>query len=148
MLFQSLLYCSNQCTSLHFKILKSHTKTLKIRPYMFQSPLKPSSEGPWPYFARLLNWNVKLHLLWRVSICGCMSIHSVRLCVCVCVCVWVPIWSRLRRGHTHTPHTHTHTHTPTHTHAHTHTHRRNELTYSHIPTLLMTNVNQHSNSVT
>jgi len=28
MLFQSLLYCSNSCTSLHFKILKSHTKTL------------------------------------------------------------------------------------------------------------------------
>jgi len=28
MLFQSLLYCSNSCTPLHFKILKSHTKTL------------------------------------------------------------------------------------------------------------------------
>ena len=40
MLFQSLLYCSNLCTSLHFKTLKSHTKTLKIRPYMFWSPLK------------------------------------------------------------------------------------------------------------
>ena len=26
-----------------FKILKSHTKTLKIRPYFFRSPLKPSS---------------------------------------------------------------------------------------------------------
>jgi hypothetical protein len=25
----SLLYCSNSCTSLHFKTLKSHTKTLK-----------------------------------------------------------------------------------------------------------------------
>ena len=63
MLFQSLLYCSNSCTSLHFKTLKSHTKTLKIRPYMFRSPLKPSSGGPWPYFATLLNWNVDLHLL-------------------------------------------------------------------------------------
>jgi len=63
MLFQSLLYCSNSCISLHFKTLKSHTKTLKIRPYMFRSPLKPSSGGPWPYFARLLNWNVDLHLL-------------------------------------------------------------------------------------
>jgi len=31
---------------------------------------------------------------------------------------------------------------------HTHTHGRNELTYSHIPTLFKTNVNQHSNSVT
>jgi hypothetical protein len=63
MLFQSVLYCSNSCTSLHFKILKSHTKTLKNRPYMFRSPLKPSSGGPWPYFVRLLNWNVDLHLL-------------------------------------------------------------------------------------
>ena len=63
MLFQSLLYCFNLCTSLHFKILNSHTKTLKIRTYMFRSPLKPSSGGPWPYFARLLNWNVDLHLL-------------------------------------------------------------------------------------
>jgi hypothetical protein len=45
------------------KILKCHTKTLKIRPYMFRSPLKPSSGGPWPYFAKLLNWHVDLHLL-------------------------------------------------------------------------------------
>jgi hypothetical protein len=51
-LFQSLLYCSNSCTSLHFKILKSSTKTLKIRPHMFRSLLKPSSGGPWLYFAR------------------------------------------------------------------------------------------------
>jgi hypothetical protein len=53
--YNSLLYCSNSCTSLHFKILKSHTKALKIRSYMFWSPLKPSSGGPWPYFAGLLN---------------------------------------------------------------------------------------------
>jgi hypothetical protein len=45
MLFQSLLYCSNSCNSLHFKTLKSYTKTLKIRPYMFRSPLKPSLVG-------------------------------------------------------------------------------------------------------
>jgi hypothetical protein len=57
------LYCSNSCTSLHFKTLKYHTKTLTIRPYMFRSPLKPSSGGPWPYFAMLLNWDVDLHLL-------------------------------------------------------------------------------------
>jgi len=63
MLFQSLLYCSNSCTSLHFKTLKSHTKTLQIRPYMFWSPLKPSSGDPWPNFPTLLNWNVYLHLL-------------------------------------------------------------------------------------
>jgi len=37
--------------------------TLKIHPYMFQSPLKPSSGGPWPYFAMLLHWNTDLHLL-------------------------------------------------------------------------------------
>ena len=59
----SLLYCSNSCTSLHFITLKSHTKTLKIRPYMFRSTLKPSSGGPWPYFDGLLNWNVDLDLL-------------------------------------------------------------------------------------
>ena len=34
-LFQSLLYCSNSCTSLHFETLKSHTKTLKILHYMY-----------------------------------------------------------------------------------------------------------------
>jgi len=61
--FYPLLYCCNSRTSLHFKTLKSHTKTLKILPYMFRSPLKPSSGGPWPYFARLLNWNVDLHSL-------------------------------------------------------------------------------------
>jgi hypothetical protein len=44
------------CTSLYFK-------TFKIRPYIFRSPLKPSSGGPWPSFARLLNSNVDLHLL-------------------------------------------------------------------------------------
>jgi hypothetical protein len=63
MFFQSLLYYSNSCTSLHFKTLKFHTKALKIRPSMFRSPFKQSSGGPWPYFATLLNWNVDLHLL-------------------------------------------------------------------------------------
>jgi hypothetical protein len=63
MLFKFLLYCSNSKTSLHFKTLKSHIKTLKIRPYMFRSSLKPYPGGPWPYFARLVNWNVGLHLL-------------------------------------------------------------------------------------
>jgi len=29
---QSLRYCSNSCTSLHFKTLKSHTKTLQNSP--------------------------------------------------------------------------------------------------------------------
>jgi len=82
MLFQSLLYCSNSCTSLHFKTLTSHTKTLKILPCMFRSPLKPR----------------------------------------------------------YPPHTHTHTHT--------HARARNELTYSHMLTLFITNVNQHSNPVT
>ena len=40
------------------------------------------------------------------------------------------------------------TNTNTHTYTNTHTHRRNELTYSHIPILFITNVNQLSNSVT
>ena len=66
MLLQSLLYCSNPCNSLHFKTLKSHTKILKICPYMFWSPLKPSSGGPWPYFATSLNWNVDLHSFWII----------------------------------------------------------------------------------
>jgi hypothetical protein len=43
------------------------------------------------------------------------------------------------RTHAHNIHTHT---------THTHTDGRNEFTYSHIPTLFITNVNQHSNSVT
>jgi hypothetical protein len=62
-LFQSLLYCCNSCNLLHVKTLKSHTETLKIRPYTFRSTLKPSSGGLWPYFATLLNWDVDLHLL-------------------------------------------------------------------------------------
>ena len=33
--FQSLLYCPNSCTSLHFKTLKSHIKTLKFAPTCF-----------------------------------------------------------------------------------------------------------------
>jgi len=131
MLFKYLLYCSNSCTSLHFETLKPHTKTLKILPYMFRSPLKPSSGGPWPYFATLLNWNVDLHLLKGVSVCGCMSIHSV----CVCVGTYLAETMSYFRPDMY-PHTHTNTQ------------RRNELTYSHIPTLLLTNVNQHSNSVT
>ena len=58
-----LVYCSNSCTSLHIKTLKSHIKTLKIRPYMFRSALKPPSGGRWPYFAMLLNCSVDLYLL-------------------------------------------------------------------------------------
>ena len=82
MLFQSLLYCSNSCTSLHFKTLTSHTKTVKLRPYMFRSPLKPSSGGPSPYFARLLNWNVDLHFFIK-SVGMWLYVNSFRLCVCV-----------------------------------------------------------------
>jgi hypothetical protein len=60
-LFQSLPYCSNSWNSLHSKTLKSHIKTLKIHPYMFRSPLKPSSGVPWSYFVMLLNWNIDLY---------------------------------------------------------------------------------------
>jgi len=31
----SVLYCSNSCTSLHFKTLKSHAKHLKFGPTYF-----------------------------------------------------------------------------------------------------------------
>jgi hypothetical protein len=99
---QSFLYCFNPCTSLYFKTLKSHTKTLKIRPYMFGFPLKPSSGGPWPYFARLLNWKVDLHSWWRVSVCGCMSFRSVCVCVYVCVCVCVCTYLVETMSHTDT----------------------------------------------
>ena len=116
MLFQSLLYCSNSCASLHFKTLKSHTKTLNIRPYMFRSSLKPSSGGQWPYFVRLLNWNVDLHLLQRVSVCGCMSIYFVCVCVCVCVSTYlVEIMSWNSRHNLDQIGTHTNTHTHKHT---------------------------------
>jgi len=91
-LFQSVLYCSNSCTSLHFKTLKSHSKTLKIYPNMFQS---------------LWNHPQEVH--------GCTLLgYWIGMLICT----------------------------------HTHTHRWNKLTYSHIPTLFITNVNQHSNSVT
>jgi len=55
--FNLLLYYSNSCTPLHFKTLKSHTKTLKIRPYVFWSPSKPSLGGPWLYFTMLLGYH-------------------------------------------------------------------------------------------
>jgi hypothetical protein len=72
-LFQSLLYCSNSCISLHFKTLESHTKTLKIRSYMFRSPLKPSSEVACPYFATLLNMTLSIYIRYKefryVAVC-------------------------------------------------------------------------------
>jgi hypothetical protein len=67
-------------------VLKSHTKTPKILPFMFRSPMKPSSGGTWPYFATLMYWNIDLHLFKRMSVCGCMSVHLVGVCV--------HIWSR------------------------------------------------------
>jgi hypothetical protein len=117
MLFQSPLYCSNSCTSLHFnplnaklnpichllallgahhilhvsrvrvKILNSHTKTFKIHPYMSQSPFKPSSGGLWMYFARLLNWNVDLCVRYKQCRYVAVCHFILSLCVCVCVCV-------------------------------------------------------------
>jgi hypothetical protein len=77
MLFQSLLYCSNSCTSLHFKTLKSHTKTLKIRPYMFRSPLKPSSGTPRPYVATRAHTHTHTHR--RVSPFSVILITSIFL---------------------------------------------------------------------
>ena len=103
-----------------------------------------------------------------------LSLSLVCVCVCVCVCVHpsgrdyfmecayfprdlqhIPWYSLDQIGtHTHTrarARTHAHTHAHTRTHARTRTRARararNELTYSHIPTHFITNVNQHSNSV-
>ena len=53
----NILYVNKQ------EFCASSWRSTKVRPYMFRSPLKPSSGGPWPYFVRLLNWNVDLHLL-------------------------------------------------------------------------------------
>jgi hypothetical protein len=75
----SLLYCS---TSLHFKTLKSHTKTLKICPCMFQSPLKPSSGGPWPYFTALLSWNLSIYIHYK----ECRFVALCQFIPSVCVC--------------------------------------------------------------
>jgi hypothetical protein len=83
-----LLYCFNSCTSLHFKTLKSHTKSLKIRPYMFRSPLKTIFRGSMAvlrYVTELVCWFtfvIKSVGLW-------LYVSSFRLCVCVCVCVCV-----------------------------------------------------------
>jgi len=61
--FTSLLCCSNSCTSLHFKTLKSQAKTLKIRPYMFRSPLKPSSRGSMAVLRYVTESDVDLHMI-------------------------------------------------------------------------------------
>jgi len=62
-----------------------------------------------------------------------LYVNSFRVCVCVCVCVFDEIG--------------THTQTAR-SDRYPHTHRRYEFTYSHIRTLFITNVNQHSSSVT
>jgi hypothetical protein len=72
MLFQSLLYCTNSCTSLHLKTLKSHTKTLKIRPYMFRPPLKRSTAmDPLRMFSEETEFHCQIprgsvSLLWKL----------------------------------------------------------------------------------
>jgi len=84
-LWSSLLYracCFNlffivPTHALHYTLtLKSHTKTLKIRPYMFRSPLKPSSCGPWPYFLRFF-----YEFLWicRIMNNGEISISGIKM---------------------------------------------------------------------
>jgi len=131
MLFKSLLYCSNSCTSLHFKTLKSHTKT-KFAP---------------TYFGLLWNHLQGVHGRTLLGYWIRMLIYSCyKGCRYVAMCVWVPIWSRHSLDQIGTPPTHIHTHT--HTHTHGRRDGRNELTYNHIPTLFITNVNQHSNLVT
>jgi hypothetical protein len=72
-----------------------------------------------------------------------LYVNSFRLCVCVSTYLvetmsWnVTVLTRQARTHARTHNTHAQTHTQT----------QNELAYSHIPTLFITNVNQHFNSV-
>jgi hypothetical protein len=142
---ESLLYCSNSCISLHFKTLKSHTKTLKIHPHRFQSPLKPSSGGPRPYFA-LHRWNELTYGHIPTLFITNVNQHSNL--------VTSPYFALHRRNELTYGHiltlfiTNVNQHSNSVTSPYFALHRRNELTYGHIPTLFITNVNQHSNSVT
>jgi hypothetical protein len=103
-----LLYCSNSCTSLHFKILKSHTKTFKICPFMFRSPLKPSSGV---HGCTLLSYWIGMLIYISYKECRyvavCQFIPSACACVRACVCVCGYLSSLTQIG----THTHTHTHT-------------------------------------
>ena len=108
MLFQSLLYCSNSSSSLQFKTLKSHTKTLKICPCIFRSPLKPSSGGPVRGHTSLRYWiGMLIYICYKE--CRYVAVCQFILCVCVCVCVWVRIWSRLSFHDSLDIHPHTNT---------------------------------------
>jgi hypothetical protein len=125
MLFQSLLYCSNSCTSLHFKTLKSHTKQLKFAATCFGF-LWNHLQGV--HGCTLLGYwiGMLIYICYKeCRVCGCMSIHSI--CMCVCVCGYLSLSDRrslsLSLARTHAR-----------AHAHTHTHRWNELTYNHMPT--------------
>jgi hypothetical protein len=82
----SLLYCSNSCTSLHFKTLKYQLKHLKFAHTCFgllwNHPQRVHGRTSLRYWIVMF-----IYIRYKVSVCGCMSVHSV------CVSVWVPIWS-------------------------------------------------------
>jgi hypothetical protein len=140
MLFQSFLYWSNSCTSLHFKTLKSHTKTLNTYTMHILNnkheygtanktlkPLKPCNKGLkmkcWESFYiqiyRQRNWLITEQLT------GDYNPLYEQACF-PCDLQDITRHSLDQIGtHTHA-HTraHTHTRTRTHTHTHTHTHTR------------------------
>jgi len=120
MLSQYLLYCSNSCTSLHFKTLK-HLKSART------------------CFGLL--WNHLQGVRGRTLLgywIGMLIYICYKECWYVAVCQFIPsvcVWGY-------------HLVETSLDQIGTHTHGWNELTYSHIPTLFITNVNQHSNLVT
>jgi len=97
---------------INFKTLKFHTQTFKICPYMFRSPLKPSSGGPWQYFARLLNLECWFTFVIK-SVCMWLYFSSFHLCVCLCVCVCMCVCVCVCVCVCGYPHTHRQPHTDT-----------------------------------
>ena len=96
MLFQSLLYCSKSCTSLHFKTLKH----LKFAPTCFSSlwnhPQGVHGCTSLGYWIGML-----IYICYKECrfVAVCQFIPSrVHVRACVRACVWVPIWSRHRYG--------------------------------------------------
>jgi hypothetical protein len=86
--FLFLLYCFKSCTSIHFKTLKSHTKTFKFAPTCFVLLCNHLQEVSG---LTLLGYWIEMSIYICYNECRyvavCQFIPSV--CVCVCVCVWV-----------------------------------------------------------
>jgi hypothetical protein len=139
MLYQSFLYCSNSCTSLHFKTLKSHTKTLNT--YAIHILNNKREYGTADETLKLLkpcNKGLKMNCMESFYIQ--INRQHNRLITKELTGDYNPLYEQayfprdLRHIPWHsldqigTPHTHTHTYTHTrtraraHTHTHTHTH--------------------------